>query len=76
MRVKIDLKPVKSIRDLQEDTSLGWKRRIGQLYFQVLEDGQVIPRVITTATNGDWITKMIREGKLYIPEGGSVCELE
>lgn len=74
IELKITLRPVKSIRELQTDTSQGWKRRIGQLYFQKLEDGGMVPRVVSEATNGQWITKMVNEGRLYVVDGECVCE--
>ena len=72
--VKIGIKRAKSVRELQEETSQGWKRRMGQLYFHQLEDGNMIPRVISERTNGRWVQRMISEGKIYIPEGNCVCE--
>lgn len=72
--MKIELKQVVSVRELQIDTSLGWKRAMGMLYFQQLEDGGMVPRVVTAATNGEWITKMINNGRIFIPEEKTVCE--
>lgn len=74
MELKIRLNQVKSIRELQTETSQGWKRRIGQLYFQKLEDGGMVPRVVSEVTNGQWITKMVNEGRLYVVDGECVCE--
>jgi hypothetical protein len=73
--VKIGIKRVKSIRELQEDTSQGWKRKLGQLYFQQLEDGNMVPRVVSERTNGRWVQHMIGKGLLWIAEGGGVCEM-
>lgn len=72
--LKIAIKRVKSIRELQEDTSQGWKRRMGQLYFHQLEDGNMVPRVISERTNGKWVQQMISKGLLWIAEEDCVCE--
>ena len=72
--IKISIKRVENVRQLQEETSLGWKRRMGQLYYQELEDGNFVPRVISDRTNGSWIQSMIASGKLWIPEEGCFCE--
>lgn len=64
INVKIQL--VQDVKELQELNGEEWVRCIGMLYFQKLGDGY-IPRVISEATNGQWIRQKVKEGKIYVP---------
>jgi hypothetical protein len=47
---------------------------IYQMYFQKMEDGNFIPRVITPQTNMDWLKKQIIIGRIYLPETIIIAE--
>lgn len=65
--IKLALRQVQDLKELQQQKQGEWVRRIGLVYFQQLGDG-FIPRVITEATNGQWIKQAVKEGKIYVPK--------
>lgn len=72
--INLALRQVQDLKELQEVKAGEWVRRIGLVYFQRLGDGY-IPRVITEATNGQWIKQAVKEGKIYVPKEDVKAEL-
>lgn len=70
----IQLRQVQDLKELQQVKAGEWVRRIGLVYFQRLGEGY-IPRVITEATNGQWIKQAVKEGKIYVPKEDVKAEL-
>ena len=67
-KITLELKPLESIRDLQVFEGGRWQRRIGALYFHQLEDGNFVLHLVTDHTNGEWLIKMTKQKRIYVPK--------
>jgi hypothetical protein len=74
-QITFELKPVHSVRELQQLEDGKYVRRIGMPYFQRMPDGGYIFRVVTAHTNGEWLIQKINEGVIYIPEEKVLAEV-
>lgn len=72
--ITLSIRQVASVRELQKPEKGEMVRNVGLLYFHVLEDGGIVPRVVSPQTNGDWLIKMIRQGRIYLPKEKIVGE--
>lgn len=43
------------------------KRRIGMVYFQRMEDGNFLPRVLLDSTDKDFLKEAIKKQIIYVP---------
>lgn len=59
---------VKQATDLREfmDPYTTMRRR-GLVYFQVLENGGIIARSLSNGTDGEILSRMIKENKIFLP---------
>jgi hypothetical protein len=67
IEIFLEIKQVRSVRELQVLEGGEYVRKIGQVYFQYMPDGKYLTRVITERTNGEWIVKMINQKAIYVP---------
>jgi len=68
LEIKLSIRPVSSIRELQKIDKGEWVRNLGLIYFHKLEDGGIVPHVVSPMTNGNWLIKMVRQGRIYLPK--------
>lgn len=47
--------------------SMTGKRRIGMVYFQKMEDGHFLPRVLLDSTDKDFLKEAIKKQIIYVP---------
>lgn len=67
MEIKINVKKCESIKEFISTATKS--RRIGQVYYQLLEDKKgLVPRVISEATDKDWLDQEIWRGNIFLPE--------
>lgn len=73
MKITIDIEPVTDVREFITELNT---RRIGQLYFCKIAGSTkpMVPRVISAETDGNWLKRMIQEGKIFKPAEVVVCE--
>lgn len=72
MEIVLDLKPVKSIKEMMDKHTK--KRKIGLLYFQILKPGAIIPRVVSEATDAKWLEQQILSYRIYLPREQTIAE--
>lgn len=73
--INIQLRLVDSVCQLQT-LELGKPViRKGLLYFHLLENGGFIPRAITDETKIEWLTRMVRRSRIYLPVDQVLAEL-
>ena len=63
----IKIKQAQHITELQELEAGEYVRRIGMVYFQLMDDGKYIPRCVTSHTNGKWLLSQLKQKRIYVP---------
>lgn len=53
------------LRDMVD--SMTGKRRIGMVYFQKMENGAFLPRVLLDSTDKDFLKEAIKKQIIYVP---------
>jgi hypothetical protein len=64
MKLIIDIEPAQTIEQMRLREG---KLRIYQPYFHKLDNGNFQLRIVTEASNVDWIDTEARKGNIYIP---------
>lgn len=64
--ITLSLRLASSVRELQKHEKGEWVRNMGLLYFHQLEDGGIVPHVVSPQTNGEWLIKMVRQNRIYL----------
>lgn len=72
MEIVLELKPVKSIRELVDKNTR--KRKLGLLYFHIIKPGAIIPRVISESTDPKWLEQQILNYRIYLPKEHTIAE--
>lgn len=75
MKIELTIKQINSVSELKKFESGVFKRNIGLLYFQLMENNGFIPRVVTNETNGEWLIKMINQKRIFISDEKIKAEL-
>jgi hypothetical protein len=65
-KITLSLIPLPSMRDLQVYEGGRWQRRIGAVYFHLMEDGGFVMHVVTDRTNGDWLINQYKQKRIYV----------
>ncbi|WP_057935838.1 hypothetical protein [Algoriphagus resistens] len=63
----IKIKQAHNITELQELEAGEYVRRIGMVYFQLMDDGKYLPRCVTAHTNGKWLLSKLKQKRIYVP---------
>lgn len=67
-KITLEIEPLESVRGLQIYEGGRWQRRIGAVYFHMMEDGGFVLHLVTDKTDGDWLIKMTNEKRIYVPK--------
>ncbi|AWW32418.1 hypothetical protein DN752_20985 [Echinicola strongylocentroti] len=75
--VKIELQVVEDIRELmKQDWQNNLVRNVGLLYFQLLEGGGFVTKAVNHTDSGDWMKKMVKQKRIYLPKQAIYVEEE
>lgn len=72
MTISLNLKPVKSLREMLDKQTK--KRKLGLLYFHLLKPDAVVAHVISDKTDAKWLEQQIISYKIYLPEEPTIVE--
>ena len=72
MTISLNLKPVKSIREMIDKQTK--KRKLGLLYFHLLKPDAIVAHVISETTDAKWLELQIISYKIYLPEETTIVE--
>lgn len=65
IEIKTEARLAAGLRDMVD--AMTGKRRIGMVYFQRMEDGNFLPRVLLDSTDKDFLKEAIKKQIIYVP---------